>query len=225
MCSQPQFLQSPKQLKDINRTNMGPNTRIEAIRDTQSDILDSLKRLTKYTTELTSKKLYTMSCDVFDKKKAALPQYKRLCDRTIELQWTDKFSHLERASTTTITDFLKTFSTYCGRKATVFWRSKNQWNPSEIFTNSANNTTLNRSNHLTTNTAFQTGQKQTTNTSEAPQSQRMYGTISITITGITTKSYTAPCLTIRILFIELQFQRIDYSDNSDRDKYRETSME
>jgi hypothetical protein len=64
---------------------MGPNTRIEAIRDTQSDILDSLKRLTKYTTDLTSKKLYSMSCDVFDKKKAALPQYKRLCDRTIRV--------------------------------------------------------------------------------------------------------------------------------------------
>jgi hypothetical protein len=64
---------------------MGPNSRIEAIRDTQSDILDSLKRLTKYTTELTSKKLYAMSCDVFDKKKAALPQYKRLCDRTIRV--------------------------------------------------------------------------------------------------------------------------------------------
>jgi hypothetical protein len=64
---------------------MGPNTRIEAIRDTQNDILDSLKRLTKYTTDLTSKKLYTMSYDVFDKKKAALPQYKCLCDRTIRV--------------------------------------------------------------------------------------------------------------------------------------------
>ena len=85
MCSQPQFLHSPNQHFDINRTKMGPNTRIEAIRDTQSDILDSLKRLTKYTTELTSKKLYSMPCDVFDKKKAALPQYKRLCDRTIRV--------------------------------------------------------------------------------------------------------------------------------------------
>jgi hypothetical protein len=85
MCSQSQFLHSPKQLKDDNRTNMGPNSHIEAIRDTQSDILDSLKRLTKYSTELTSKKLYAMSCDVFDKKKAALPQYKRLCDRTIRV--------------------------------------------------------------------------------------------------------------------------------------------
>jgi hypothetical protein len=85
MCSQPQFLHSPQHLKDDNRTKMGPNSRIEAIRDTQSDILDSLKRLTKYTTELTSKKLYAMSCHAFDKKKAALPQYKRLCDRTIRV--------------------------------------------------------------------------------------------------------------------------------------------
>jgi hypothetical protein len=62
-------------------------TRIEAIYDTQSDILDSFKRLFKFTTELnTKKKLYTMSFDVFDiKKQAALPQFKCLCDRTIRV--------------------------------------------------------------------------------------------------------------------------------------------
>ena len=64
---------------------MGPNNRMEAIRDTQSDILDSLKRLSKFTTELNTKKLYAMSSEVFDKKQAALPQFKRLCDRTIRV--------------------------------------------------------------------------------------------------------------------------------------------
>ncbi len=64
---------------------MGPNNRIEAIRDTQCDILDSLKRLAKYTTALTSEKLKEMHPDVFETKKAALPQYKRLCDRTIRI--------------------------------------------------------------------------------------------------------------------------------------------
>ena len=35
--------------------------------------------------ELTSKKLYALSCDVFERKKAALPRYKRLCERTIRV--------------------------------------------------------------------------------------------------------------------------------------------
>jgi hypothetical protein len=69
---------------------MGPNNRIEAIRDTQRDILDSLKRLSRYTTALTTKQLTAMSSDVFDKKKAPLPQYKRLCDRTIRVTMNGK---------------------------------------------------------------------------------------------------------------------------------------
>jgi hypothetical protein len=64
---------------------MGPNSRLEAIRDTQNDILDSLKRLSKYTTDVTNKKLYDMSYESFTKKQAAFPQYKRLCDRTIRV--------------------------------------------------------------------------------------------------------------------------------------------
>jgi hypothetical protein len=31
---------------------MGPNTRLEAIRDTQDDILSSLKRISRYTTDV-----------------------------------------------------------------------------------------------------------------------------------------------------------------------------
>jgi hypothetical protein len=64
---------------------MGPNSRLEAIRDTQNDILDSLKRLSKYTTDVTNKNLYDMSYESFTKKQAAFSQYKRLCDRTIRV--------------------------------------------------------------------------------------------------------------------------------------------
>jgi hypothetical protein len=64
---------------------MGPNSHLEAIRDTQNDILDSLKRLSKYTTDVTNTKLYDMSYESFAKKQAAFPQYKRLCDRTIRV--------------------------------------------------------------------------------------------------------------------------------------------
>jgi hypothetical protein len=49
MCSQKQFLDSPNQLQPDNRTKMGPNTRIEAIKDIESNILDSLKRLSRFT--------------------------------------------------------------------------------------------------------------------------------------------------------------------------------
>ena len=66
--------------------------------------------------------------------------------------WTDKYLHLEKADTNTITDFLKTFSRYSGRKVTVFWKSKNPWNPSKTFIHSANNTTFNRSNSHRPNT-------------------------------------------------------------------------
>ncbi len=45
MCSQKQFLDNPEQYNQQNRTNMGPNTRQEAILDIERDILDSLKRL------------------------------------------------------------------------------------------------------------------------------------------------------------------------------------
>jgi hypothetical protein len=68
------------------------------------------------------------------------------------LQWTDKYLHLGKADTNTITDFLKTFSTYSGKKVTVFWKSKKQWNPSEIFTNSEDRTPLERSSYHRTNT-------------------------------------------------------------------------
>ena len=62
---------------------MGPNTRREAILDIERDILDSLKRLSKFTTDMSPKKLQAMSYDVFTRKQAALPQFKRLCTRTI----------------------------------------------------------------------------------------------------------------------------------------------
>jgi hypothetical protein len=83
MCSQKQFLDNTDQYHQRNRTKMGPNTRQEAILDIERDILDSLKRLGKYTTEMTTKKLQTMPYDVFTRKQAALPQFKRLCTRTI----------------------------------------------------------------------------------------------------------------------------------------------
>jgi hypothetical protein len=62
---------------------MGPNTRQEAIHNIERDVLDSLKRLSKYTTEMSTKKLQAMPYDVFTRKQAALPQFKRLCNRTI----------------------------------------------------------------------------------------------------------------------------------------------
>ena len=62
---------------------MGPNTRQEAILDIERDILDSLKRLSKFTTEMTTTKLQAMPYGVFNRKHAALPQFKRLCNRTI----------------------------------------------------------------------------------------------------------------------------------------------
>ncbi len=62
---------------------MGPNNRIEAIRDIESDILDSLKRLGRFTTDTTNKKLQFMTHENFTKKHASLPQFKRLCERTI----------------------------------------------------------------------------------------------------------------------------------------------
>jgi hypothetical protein len=83
MCSQKQFLDNIEQYNQRNRTNMGPNTRQEAILDIERDILDSLKRLGKYTTEMSTKKLQTMPYDVFTRKQVALPQFKRLCTRTI----------------------------------------------------------------------------------------------------------------------------------------------
>ena len=83
MCSQKQFLDNTDQYHQRNRTKMGPNTRQEAILDIERDILDSLKRLGKYTTEMTTKKLQTMPYDVFTRKQSALPQFKRLCTRTI----------------------------------------------------------------------------------------------------------------------------------------------
>ncbi len=64
---------------------MGPNTRLEAIRDTQDDILSSLKRISRNTTDVNSKKLYAMSYDDFNRKQTALPRYKRLCDRNIRV--------------------------------------------------------------------------------------------------------------------------------------------
>jgi hypothetical protein len=83
ICSQKQFLDSPNRLHQDNRTKMGPNTRIEAIKDIESDILDSLKRLSRFTTDTTQKKLQSMTHDNFKKKHASLPQFKRLCERTI----------------------------------------------------------------------------------------------------------------------------------------------
>ena len=62
---------------------MSPSKRIEAILDIERDILDSLKRLSKFTTEMTARKLQAMHYDVFNRKYAALPQFKRLCNRTI----------------------------------------------------------------------------------------------------------------------------------------------
>jgi hypothetical protein len=42
------------------------------------------------------------------------------------LQWTDKYLHLANADTNTITDSLRTFSTYSDKKVTVFWKSKKE---------------------------------------------------------------------------------------------------
>ena len=83
MCSQKQFLDSPHQLKPDIRTNMGPNNRQEAILEVQRDILDSLKRLSKYTTDMSMQKLHQMPFDVFERKQSALPQFKRLYKRTL----------------------------------------------------------------------------------------------------------------------------------------------
>ncbi len=64
---------------------MGPNTRLEAILDIESDILDSFERLGKFTTEMSSKHLLVqlIPYDVFTRKQAALPQFKRLYKRTL----------------------------------------------------------------------------------------------------------------------------------------------
>ena len=73
---------------------MGPNTRQEAILDIERDILDSLKRLSKYTTEMTSKKLQAMPYDVFTRKQAALPQFKKsYAIGQFALQETDNNTH------------------------------------------------------------------------------------------------------------------------------------
>jgi hypothetical protein len=85
MCSQKQFLDSPHQLQPDNRTTMGPNKRIEAIREVKCDILDALKRLSKYTTDTSMKKLHAMPPDVFTQKHAALPKFKRLYRRTLRV--------------------------------------------------------------------------------------------------------------------------------------------
>ena len=61
MCSQKQFLDAPEPANSHNRTKMGPNNRIEAIREVERDILDALKRLSKYTTDTSMQKLQTMS--------------------------------------------------------------------------------------------------------------------------------------------------------------------
>ena len=50
---------------------MGPNSRSEAIRDVERDILDSLKRLSKFTTDMSPKKLQALPYDVFNRKQAA----------------------------------------------------------------------------------------------------------------------------------------------------------
>ena len=83
---------------------MGPNSRLEAIRDTQNDILDSLKRLSKYTTDVTNKKLYDMSYESFIKQQAAFPQYKRLCDRTIRVTMDGKMQPITEAAAMTTDD-------------------------------------------------------------------------------------------------------------------------
>ncbi len=60
MCLQKQFLDNTQQYNQQHRTNMGPNNRIEAVLDIERDILDSLKKLSKFTTEMTAKKLQAM---------------------------------------------------------------------------------------------------------------------------------------------------------------------
>ncbi len=85
MCSQKQFLDSPSQLQPDNRTTMGPTKRIEAIREAERDILDALKRLSKYTTDTSMKKLHAMPLDVFTQKHAALPKFKSLYRRTLRV--------------------------------------------------------------------------------------------------------------------------------------------
>jgi hypothetical protein len=49
----------------------------------ESDILDSFKRLDRFTTDTANKKLQSMTHETFTKKHAALPPFKRLCERTI----------------------------------------------------------------------------------------------------------------------------------------------
>ncbi len=62
---------------------MGPNSRSAAIRAVERDILDSLKRLSKFTTDMSPKKLQALPYDDINRKQAALPQFKHLCRRTI----------------------------------------------------------------------------------------------------------------------------------------------
>ena len=54
---------------------------------------------------------------------------------------------------------LRTFSTYSGKKVTVFWKSKKPWNPSEISTNSEDRTHLERSSSHRTNTLLSRSKK------------------------------------------------------------------
>jgi hypothetical protein len=100
MCAQKQFLDAPEQANPHNRTKMGPNNRIEAIREVERDILDALKRLSKYTTDTSMKKLHAMPLEDFTKKHAALrvtaiqtpipPHTPRYTGRTTTCTETDK---------------------------------------------------------------------------------------------------------------------------------------
>jgi hypothetical protein len=83
-------LHSSDNLQTANRTKTGPNSRLRAIRDTQNDILDSLKRLSKYTTDVTNKKLYDMTYESFTEKQVGFPQYRRLCEQTIRVTMDEK---------------------------------------------------------------------------------------------------------------------------------------
>jgi hypothetical protein len=74
----------PRRTRTSKSTQPDKNgtSRLEAIREVERDILDSLKRLSKYTTDMSMQKLHAMPFDFFTRKQAALAQFKRLYKRT-----------------------------------------------------------------------------------------------------------------------------------------------
>ncbi len=140
MCSQKQFLYNTDQYNQRNWTNMGPNTRQEAILDIERDNLTHskdwanilrkcLRRNSKRcltTFSLENKPLYLSS------NGCALGQS--------ALREMVNNSHHGEPSMTSITDFSKNLEFFLTCKMTFCWKSRNLWTRYDIFTNSGSNT-------------------------------------------------------------------------------------